>query len=389
MSTTALPQHAPTLPRVKSLEQELFDHGCDFDFFQAVWLLERRSATQSPVGRTASPLHEAVRFAGRSDLSFPASAVHEILPPTTEEPRALMTVGFMGLTGACGVLPRHYTEQLLRMQRRVKGPAGRTLSDWYDLFNHRLVTLFYRAWEKYRVLPAVARGEHELSEPDTFTQSLFSLMGLGMPGLRGRLKTWAKDTPGGPQAVAAIDDLSLLRYGGLLAQRPRSALNLQLLLADYFQVSVQVEQLRGQWLQLDSFSQTRLGLRHGNCKLGEDMVVGARVWDMQSKIRLRLGPLTYEQFVEFLPDHAPTSERKAFFALSHLVRLFIGVELDFDVQLVLKREEAPPCQITDDPVGGMRLGWNVWLGTTEGKGDLDDAAFVGDPASDIAAGVNQ
>jgi len=368
-----------------SLEDQLFENGCDFDFFQAVWLLERRSPQLKPVGQNASTRPEAVRFTSRRDLAFPASAVHEIKAPTTEHPEALMTVGFMGLTGACGSLPRHYTEQLLRLERRVKGPSGRTLRDWYDLFNHRLVSLFYRAWEKYRVFAPIARGEHETRNPETFTTSLLSLTGIGMPGLRDRLHVTQVQADGAEQKLAEIKDLALLRYAGLFAQRPRSAANLQRLIADFFKVDVQIDQFQGQWLQLDGISQSRLGVKEGNTELGESMVVGDRVWDIQSKIRLQLGSLSYEQFVEFLPDSSPTPQRKAFFLLSHLVRLFIGVDLDFDVQLVLKREEAPPCQISEDPIAGARLGYNAWLGELGPGEDLNDATFQGETGKIEAA----
>ena len=72
------------------------------------------------------------------------------------------------------------------------------------------------------------------------------------------------------------------------------------------------------------------------------------------------------QFLEFLPDPSPQPRRKASFLLAHLVRLFAGQELDFDVQLVLRRDEVPPCRLrAGNPAGadevGSRLGWNTWL----------------------------
>jgi type VI secretion system protein ImpH len=105
-------------------------------------------------------------------------------------------------------------------------------------------------------------------------------------------------------------------------------------------------------------------------------VAGERVWDVQSKIRLRLGPLGYARFTEFLPDRTPTSRRKEFFLLCHLVRLYVGPELDFDVQLVLRAEEVPACQLAPSESDGPQLGWNTWIRSQPQARDADDAVFA-------------
>jgi type VI secretion system protein ImpH len=106
-------------------------------------------------------------------------------------------------------------------------------------------------------------------------------------------------------------------------------------------------------------------------------VVGEHVWDIQSKFRLRLGPLDYHQFVEFLPDQSPFHERKSLYLLIHLVKLYVGIALDFDAQLVLKKSEVPECQLEEKTTFGARLGWNTWLRTDELDHDPDDAVFEG------------
>ena len=105
-------------------------------------------------------------------------------------------------------------------------------------------------------------------------------------------------------------------------------------------------------------------------------MAGERVWDIQSKFRIRLGPLGYAQFLEFLPDRAPSPARKAFFLLVHLVRLYVGPELDFDVQLVLRRPRSPSASSDDGPASA-RLGWNTWLRSRASRRDADDAVFEG------------
>ena len=172
----------------------------------------------------------------------------------SDTPVPAMKVTFLGLTGPSGVLPRHYTELLLRLQRDARGPERTALRAWLDLFNHRFIALFFRAWEKYRFYVAYERGEYEGREPDPFTRALFSLIGLGVPALRGRLRVsvnpaatpalWAELVPAlrgrfrlpgaegqgaaaHERVLARVDDLALLRYAGFLAHRPRCAVSLE------------------------------------------------------------------------------------------------------------------------------------------------------------------
>jgi type VI secretion system protein ImpH len=244
------------------------------------------------------------------------------------------------------------------------------------LFDHRVVSLFYRAWEKYRFWAPYERGEAFRREPDTFTNSVFSLIGLGSPNLRGRLRvaerTGNEEQP--ERVLARIDDLGLLYYAGLFAQRPRSAIGLEAVLGDFFELPAAVRQFQGQWLLLDKSDQTCLG---GHGSLGVDAVAGDRVFDVQTKFRVRLGPLKLRRFEEFLPDHSPTPRRKSLFLLAQLVRLYVGPELDFDVQLVLDAAETPASKLGGAGFGS-RLGWNTWLLSQPRKIDAEDATFAPD-----------
>ncbi len=369
-----------TPPPPRSLAARLFREGYAFSFFQAMRLLEQLFLDRLPVGGDGPPNAEVVRFRAHVSLSFPPSQIHSLEPPTPDQPPTL-TVNFMGLTGPSGILPRHYTELLLRLYREARGPEQTALRDWLDLFNHRLIALFYRAWTKYNFFIPFQRREFEKLEPDPFTQGLYSFVGLGMPALRNRLKVsyWDADQPERPERVLAhVNDLTLLFYSGLLAQRPRSASALEALLEDYFQVAVHVRQFHGQWLQLDRTNQSSLAEGDCNNVLGLNVIAGERVWDVLGRIRLRLGPLSLRQFTDFIPDGSATAERKAFFLLVHLVRLFVGPELSFDVQVVLRADEIPElCLENSEEAVGARLGWNTWVRSQEAEEDAGDAVFEG------------
>jgi type VI secretion system protein ImpH len=365
-----------------SVAARLFREGFGFDFFQAVRLLERLRPKSVPVGRAGPPAAEAVRFRARQTLAFPPSSIYSLEAPDGPDPVPALTVTFMGLTGPNGVLPRAYTELLMRLEKDLRGPEKFALRDWLDLFNHRFISLFFRAWEKYRLDVPYARRRGRETEPDPFTGCLLSLAGFGLPELRDRLRVTSVRVEGRgqirEQVLARVETFALAYYSGLLSHRPRSALGLAALLHDYFKLPVRVVQFQGEWLRLRADKQSRLGDEAGLARLGRTAVVGARVWDVQGKIRVRLGPLTYGQYLTLMPDRRPFRERKAFFELAHVVRTYAGPELDFDVQLVLKAEEVPDLRLPVETEEGPQLGWNSWLPAQSLPRDAEEGVFEGE-----------
>jgi type VI secretion system protein ImpH len=321
-----------------SLKDELFGEAYHFQFFQAVRLLRFISPERLPVGRVSehgnpvAPWREHVRFRTQASLDFPPSQIHEFRENGAQNGNPPeMVVSFMGLTGPVGVLPPHYTE-IIADRLRVK---DRTLHDFLDLFNHRMISLFYRAWEKYRFPLSYERGSDDL-----FTESLLSLVGLGTAGLRNRM---------------GVRDESLLPYSGLAAQKPHSASALAAVIGEYFEIPASVAQFTGQWLELEPADRTWLG--RANSQLGVSSVAGARIWDRQSKFRVRLGPLAYDRFTAFLPVGT------AFNPVRELTRYFVGLEVDFDVQLVLFADQVPASRLDTRSTVPPRLGWTSWLKT--------------------------
>ena len=316
-----------------ALADRLFEESYRFDFFQAVRVLERLYPERKPIGYGALPAEEIVRFTTRIALSFPPSSIYEVTSPDGTDKPAEMNVAFMGLAGLIGVLPRHYTEMILERMRQ----KDFTLRDFLDLFNHRFISLFYRAWEKYRFPIAYERAVASGDRYDPVSFNIFHLFGMGTRGLRERL-----DVPGETQ----------LYYSGLIAQQPHSASALEALLGDYFEVSVKTQQFIGQWLSLAVDQRARL-TAHGNSQtLKAGVVLGARFWDQQAKFRLRLGPMKFGKFKSFFPKGQALKE------LVQLVRLFNGQQLDFDLQLVLEAAEVPGCRLGKPGPEGVQLGWS-------------------------------
>lgn len=372
--SSVLSQPEPTAATRAGVADELFADGSQFDFFQAVSLLEKLADEE----RADGPIDEMpARFASVVSTSFPASAIQEITRLDPPHP-PVVSVNFMGLAGPSGVLPRHYTEQLMELERDTGGPGRRTMRAWFDLFNNRFVALLYRAWRRMRTDHGMARGEAEKVDCDAFTASGYSLIGFGVRELRNRLRITMPRTDGEPEpsVVDQVRDVALLRHAGTMARRRRSARQIANLLADYFQVPVEVEQFRGQWLQLDPAGQTRLGETNGNSQLAVSAVVGRRVWDVKSRVRIRLGPLSRDQFRAFLPDCEPGPRRRRFLLLCQVVRLLLGPELSFELQLVLAKDQLTPLDLhSERQPTSPRLGWDSWLATKSAEHDLDDAVF--------------
>jgi type VI secretion system protein ImpH len=329
----------------------LFEEGYQFDFFQAVRVLEHLYPHREPACVDASPGAEVVRFRTDVSLGYPPSAVRGIRAGENGGPVEL-AVAFMGLVGRLGVLPRHYTELILERGRQKDA----SLREFLDLFNHRLITLFYRAWEKHHFPVGYERAKRKGQGYDRFSRCLLALVGMGTGGLLERL-----DVP----------DRALMFYGGLLARHCRSASALQGLLRDYFGVPVSIDQMTGKWLPLPRDKRTRLGPGDANNVLGDTAICGSRVWDPHAKFTVRVGPVGIGAFYQFLPSG------DAFPRLCQLTGLFAGKEFDFDVRQTLRAAEVPACRLGDTRGPAPLLGWSTWLKVRDFEQDASDAVFAG------------
>ncbi len=318
-----------TNPSYSRVERLLREVPFEFRFFQLVRLLERLYPDRSPVGRYVSPSKEVARFSAHISMPFPASEIQRIEWPAGGPPT--IVVNFMGLTGPLGAMPIYYTELMVERLRS----KDTVMRSFFDLFNHRMISLFYQAWEKYRFIIAYERGER-----DRFSHHLLDLIGLGTPGLQDR---------------QTVPDDSLLFYCGLLSLHPRSAQALKQILWDYFDVPVVIEQFIGAWYPLDVPTQCRFDKANTYSEqVGVGVIVGDEIWDQQSTALIRLGPLSLRQYLDFLPNGT------AYEPLRALTRFYSGGEIDFRVQLTLKREEVPPAELGALGDESPLLGWTTW-----------------------------
>jgi type VI secretion system protein ImpH len=347
------------------VKDELLGAGYRFDFFQAVRLLRRASARSRSGGPSPArsrqeggsppdptPRQSPVRLRASAGLIFAPSDIVEVRGPAEAGKAAPeLTVAFLGLGGVMGPLPRP-TAEWLHEQLRA-GNNG--LRDFLDIFHHRLLTLLYRARQLRRV--GLTEGA---PETDTVARYLQSFMGLGTPGMQGRLE---------------VKDRVLLRYAGLLSRRPVSAGALEAVLADFLGVDVRARLPRGAWLALEAEQWTRLGPAGRNQRLGQEAVLGTRVWDAQAGLLLGVGPLSWCRYLDLLPgsrDHL-LPEGEGLKALRSLTRFALGPGPEVGLELKLPAEEIPELSLgTRD---GPRLGWTSWLSARPGRQGLQSVAL--------------
>jgi len=310
-----------------SLTQRLESKPYSFDFFQCVRRLEVAQGKGRGVGLSARPADDPVRFCQEATLAFSPSTVSAYVPGKTGmAPR--LYVNFMGLLGPNGPLPGHITEFT---RDRVLHHDDPTLSRFFDLFNHRMVSLYYRAWACSQ--PTV---QYDRPKTDRFSIYVGSLLGLGVESLLKR---------------DAVPDVAKLHYAGRLANETKNAAGLQAIFSDYFCVQAEVLQFFGHWMSLPQDCCCRLGESPATGSLGTTVIVGSRFWDCQQKFRIRCGPMGYDDYKRLLPQGDSFKKMVAW------VRNYVGDELSWDVQLILRANETPQLQLGQ--LG--QLGWTTWL----------------------------
>lgn len=320
-----------------TLQAALLADASRFDFFAALRLLECAHPQQPRIGASLKPQDDALRFGQSPSLAFAPGVVDRLEPGHEGRPMRLLLNSF-GLLGPNGPLPTHISEYV---RDRLRNSADPTLARFLDLFHHRLISLFYRAWASAQPTVSMDRPE-----ADRFADYLASLIGMGMPALRNR------DT---------VADVSRLHYAGQLAGHNRNAAGLASVLASYMQMPVSVEQFVGHWMALPDDGKLYLRGHFGGQALGQGTVLGRQIWNRQHKFRLRIGPLDFAQFQRLLPG-GDSLQR-----LTDLVRHYVGDALAWDINIVLQKDQVPPLRLGKR----ARLGRTTWLGKKPRQRDAD------------------
>jgi type VI secretion system protein ImpH len=323
---------ADALTFLDALEREPYR----FDFYQTLRRLECLHDERPRWGEALRPLHEPIRLGQEPDLMFAPAPLASF--KVRDQAPPLLLVRLFGLCGPNGPLPIHLTEYVHNREHHEKDP---TWSRFLDIFNHRFIALFYRAWA--RAQPHV---NYDRPSGDRFAIYVGAFAGLASKPSRDR---------------DAVPDLAKFFHIAALARQVRNSEGLGQILRHFFRVPIKIEEFVGHWLSLDEGQRTVLSSERA--VLGAGAVLGRAVWDRQHKFRIRLGPLTLEQYERFLPGAAALRQ------LVSWVRLYLCFELEWDVALTLQASEVVRAQAT---LGGrQRLGWTTWLGARRSTAPAD------------------
>lgn len=302
-------EHRTTLDAVAQTITELDERIGSFDFVAAVRQIECAYPDKPRVGEAGRVRDEALRLSQHVSLGFQGKALHKLERAAGSHDYRLY-VNFLGLLGSNGPMPLHYTEYA---DQRARHDADPTFKEFLDLFNHRLLSLFYRATVQSD--PAIS-----FDRPDNnpYADVLGALCGLM------------------PEASAnrdSIADTAKRHYPGWLTSSAKSPDGIVSILSDFFKLPVEVREWVGAWLPLPEKSIARLGSGDAAIQLGRAAYIGKRVWSIRHKFQIVLGPLDWETFSSFKPGGSRAK------ALHDLVRNYVGDEWDWDLELVLREGE--------------------------------------------------
>lgn len=321
-----------------SLEDGLLREPYAYDFLYAMRRLECLHPEEPRLGTAGSPSREPVRLGQDCSMGFAPAAVSSC-GWLGDSGLLRLGVAFFGLFGPNGPMPLHLTDYALERARRYK---DLTLLGFADVFHHRFLCLFYRAWASAQ--PAVS---FDRPAEDRFGEYLASLCGLGLPALRGR---------------DAMADPAKLFFAGRLLTGAKNADGLEAIIREYLRVPAAIAQFIGEWLEIAPRDRCMLGATPATGTLGATAIAGAYAFECQHRFRVRIGPLGLVGYQQLLPGGESLA------ALVAVVRNYVGDEYVWDLQLVLRKEEVPALRLG----ASARLGWTSWLGARVEDRDADD-----------------
>ncbi len=315
----------------------LLDDPTRFDFFSALAAIERALPDAPPIGYAPRPSDEAHRIEHSPNLAFVSS---DVRAARHDANRIRLETHFLGLFGPNGPMPLHITEYAYHRLRDARDPS---LTGFLNIFHHRLLTLFYRAWADAQP-QAIARGERKLRHE----RYVGSLLGIGTPDF---------------DQLDHFPDTAKLRLASAFIHQRRDAETLERILSAYLTHNVHIEQFVGSWLEIPGTEYSRAGSQF--CSLGVDATAGTRVWDGAARVRIVIGPLTRTDFERYLPDSDACARLVA------CVRFYLGDELDWEYQLLLKADDVTPVRLGQ----AGKLGWSSWIGDRSDDAAADDVVL--------------
>lgn len=298
--------------------EELYQQG----FAPLLRYLDANAPLAARIGYSVSPKQDCARFGQTPLLHFHSSAFTQV-KFETENGSYKLKNSYWGMLGINGPLPTHLTEYAIERNYRLK---DKTFTEFLDVFNHRFISLFYRAWADAE--PCVS---HDREQHDGFKDKVNALSGEESP---------AQD--------AFNQNKHVHQYlAGLFSQKNRSSTVLSQLLSEFLSLDVSIKPFAGRWYDLNAQELTRLGEK--NSTLGVDCIAGARTFQRSFNFAITIGPVDYSEYLGLLNNNQRLE------SIIELTQKAVGQEYEFTIDIVLKPYQTKPSQL-----GTTRLGINSW-----------------------------
>jgi type VI secretion system protein ImpH len=313
------------------------------NIFQLCRLLELHTPALPGFGSQDAAEHEPVRFRPKGRVGFPGSEVAavEFDEERPEAPPSVRTT-FMGLYGVNAAMPSHLIDDIvLRREGHEKAMA------FLDIFNHRVVTLLYRAWLKYHYPVNFRAGG-----TDEVSNYLLCLAGLGI---------------GNAAHKSGLAPSRLLALLGLFSQRTRPAEGLagvvrhlldgaQVAVREFYPVWTPVGTPQG----LTARSPRRVAAGGtAPSGLGDGHVLGSRLLDHSQAVLVTIMPRDTAQTHALLPGEPLHDD------LMRFVAVYLGQKADAILCMKIPASNAPQLALTVGPASAgvhrPRLAWTAMI----------------------------
>lgn len=312
---------------------------------RVIELAARRSARSADIGADTPPTEEPLRFIASDRMALTTSDIAEI---AEVDGQARVTANVLGLAGAAPALPPVYSE--LQLQRRRMRDVA--LAAFFNLFDHRALSFFYRVFRKYHWLVGFEREAVPGNDPAS--RAALALAGIATPGSMERL---------------AVDDAGLVPLAGHLGDARRSAASVETVLRQLTGLPLRIVEAEPVWMALPPGEQSRLGgpasgqfARLGGIDpatgMGSDdaAIIGAAVLDVQHHYAVEIGPVDHATLIRFC---AASDQRRV---VGEACLLAAGMEHQPVIRVLIDAADIPPLRLGDTTAPAL-LGWTGWLGT--------------------------
>ncbi len=308
------------------ITDDILQHGAEYHVWQAVWLCENITRKDYPDRKEYLLDQKGIKFRPHQHYDYPPRDIRSV---SIENGEIKFILNFLGLYGINSPLPRCYHEQIA-FQENILGEGNIPLQNFLDIFNNRFYWLYYQSWKKYRFYLYLNGGEN-----NKITERINSFIGRGV---------FTRNFSSG------LSDFTLLKYAGVFSQRVRNKEGLRILLSHLFpHFKINVKEFVLHWVELADGPT----LGSGNLLLGLNSFAGRSTIDYQSRICIEIGPISFEDYLEFLPGSENAKK------LNELLKLYLNDGLEYNLKFKIIADTIISVAWNDDR---LRLGSTYWLG---------------------------